>query len=554
MIQSTSHPRFSSTVLSVVLLLVSTAALSQAPSAGDAGDTTNQAEFSEVGWTAFEKFQQDDFAGAIAILEGLRVSGTGATNIDLALLGTLYVETGRAKDALEVFKVVAESETADPAVLFNAGRAALAAGEIETAERFLERSVLKMPVSPAARELGLLRGAQGRVTEAYRLLRAWVANNLGDTEARVALIAAGLKIDRAAEVGPLLDGLPQGDPKVDFLRAQHKSQMGDPDSAIALLEGLREAAPPEMQKDLYRLLADKYIDVGRSGDAVALLADRVERDPRLALLLAEGQQKSGDPSAAVETLTPFARDVLEGTSPAGPVAHQIVADYGSALVSAKRPEDAVDPLRRATEMRPEEPLAWKSLGDALTALGRGDEAATALGKFRELAETSNEEGRRAQPAAQDPGAKAIREAQQAMSRGEHQRALAVLRQEVALSPDDPRARILEIRLLLTLTRYDEALRSAEAAVAAFPNNPDMLYMRGVIRMGLERPEEAESDLRRAVELKPDHVAALNDLAVVLTTQGKKEEAKKLWEQLVQANPDNKRASENLERLRKGGGG
>ena len=175
-------------------------------------------------------------------------------------------------------------------------------------------------------------------------------------------------------------------------------------------------------------------------------------------------------------------------------------------------------------------------------------------KFRELAETSNEESRRSQSAARDPSAKALREAQQAMSRGEYQRALAILRQEIALSPNDPRARMVEIRLLLTLSRYDEALRSAETAVEAFPNSADMLYMRGVTHMGLERPEDAEQDLRRAVELKPDHVAAVNDLAVVLTTQGKKDEAKKLLEQLLQANPDNTMAFKNLERLRKGSGG
>ena len=79
------------------------------------------------------------------------------------------------------------------------------------------------------------------MADSYRLLRAWVAENLGDMNARVALIAAGLTLGRTEEVGPLLRGLPE-EPHVVLLRARFLSQTGDPESAIPMLEGLREGA------------------------------------------------------------------------------------------------------------------------------------------------------------------------------------------------------------------------------------------------------------------------------------------------------------------------
>lgn len=541
-------------VLATVLLAPTFAAAQSAgPPAGEPAEP-NPAEFSELGMRAFEEFQRDNFAAAVALLEEQARRPEGATHVDLALLGTLYLETGRPKEALKAFQVVAETETADPAVLFNAGRAALALGDVETGGDYLERSVAKVPFSPAARELGLLRGAQGRVTEAYRLLRSWVSRNLGDTEARLALAAAGLRIDRAAEIGPLLDGLPDGDPKIALLRAQYRSEMGDPEGAIALLEPLLAEAPAEIEKDVLRLLADSLIDVGRSRDAVALLADRGESDPRLALLLAEGQSKSGDAAAAAATLEPFAEDVLAGDSPLGPVAYQVALDYGRSLAASDRAEQALGYLRRATEMRPNEQLAWKGLGDALMALGRREEATEALARFRELAEGDNRTGRGEQSAARDPGAKAILGAQEAMSKGEHQRALAILRQEIALSPRDLRPRLLEMRLLATVERLPEALKSAEAAVELFPESSDALYMRGVIHMARQSPELAESDFRRALDLAPDHLPAMNDLAVVMTLQGKKDEAKEILERLLDADPDNELALDNLQRMRRGGAG
>lgn len=547
--QSKTNPTLRLAVAASLAAFLAAASVSAQDSAAAQGEERNPAEFSELGMQAFQKFEQDDLAGAIELLEQQRQRPEGASQVDLSLLGTLYLETGRAAEALAVLETLAKAETADPAVLYNAGRAAQALGHAEQAEGYFERSVLEMPLSPAARELGLMRGAQGRETEAYRLLRSWVARNMGDFEARLALIAAGLDIGRAADVGPLLEGLPEDDPRVELLRAQHQSRMGDLEGAVAILEKLRPNAPPQMKKDVLHLLADDYIAVGRSGEAVMLLAGEIQGDPRLALLLAEAQQRNGDYGAAAATLEPFVAPVMEGESPTGPIAYQVALDYGRAVAAAGRAEDALPYLEKATEMRPGDALAWKGLGDALAALGRRDEATAALEKFQQLSQGEAERRSQAEASAQDPAARALLQAQEALSRGERQKALAILRQEIALAPRDLRPRLVEVRVLLTLKRFQEALASAEAMVELFPDHPDAVYHRGLAYMALESQEAAKKDLRRVLELAPNHVPALNDLAVVLTLQGEKEEARKLLERLLELSPDNKMALDNLRRLR-----
>ncbi len=532
--------------LAVVLLLGlgSVPVLAQEPA-------PNQAEFSELGHQAFEKFNQDNIAGAIALLEEQRATG-GATHVDLALLGTLYLETGRAADALEALRPQADSATADAAVLYNAGRAALASGQTAAAEGYLERSVARLPVSPATRELGLLRGGQGRTAEAYRLLRAWVAQNLSDLEARTALIAAGLSINRAAEVGPLLQGLPPADPKIMLLRSQFLAQTGDVPGAITTLELLRDNHSPEMRTDVYRLLAGNYIEAGRPRDAVELLEGQIGGDPRLALVLAEGQRRNGAAAAALATLEPFASSFLEAVERRGPLAFEVAFDYGHLLLSARRTAEAVPHLEKAASLRPADKQAWKSLGDALTDLGRQDEAKNALEKFRQLDEREIDQRRLVETAAQDPGAKALVEAQKAINKGEIPRALAVLRQEIALSPRDLRPRLLEMRVLALHERLPDALAAAETAVELFPEHADAIYQRGVIHLGLDSREAAEQDFRRALEMDQNHVAALNDLAVVMMVQGNKDEARQLLERLLELSPDNQLARENLQRLVGGG--
>jgi len=120
-----------------------------------------------------------------------------------------------------------------------------------------------------------------------------------------------------------------------------------------------------------------------------------------------------------------------------------------------------------------------------------------------------------------------------------------------LTPNNRQARALELRILLGLNRYDEALQMTEERLRRAPNDPDLIYQRGVIQMGRKSYIPAEKDLRRALELSPQHTGALNDLAVLLSNQGKKAEAQTLLQRALQINPRDQNAAANLAALQQG---
>ncbi len=537
-------------VVSATIVLVSLLATG-VTIAQDAPDP--QASFSEVGQKAFERLRANDMAGAIQLLEPVKNNGT-ATKVDLGLLGTLYLETGRAQEAFDVLRPMAEQDSSDAAVLFNAGRAALSVGQAELGERFLERSVSMMPVSPAARALGLLRAKQGRSVQAFQLLRPWALRNPDDTEARLAAAALALQLERPTEAVPLMAGLPDSQPPVRLLRGQLLMQQGDVRSALLVLEPLLTKHPPEIAGDLMRLTADAYLDVGRAEDAVKLLADQAGGTPRTTLLYAEALYRTGRVEEAVTTLAPYAEAAAKESLIARPLMLQTVIDYGRMLVSAGRHADAISYLEKATSVAPDHALAWKNYGEALMGAGRRDEAKTALATFQSLTQGETERRRESERSASDPIEQSLVKARAALTAGDVEKAMALLQREIAISPGDLRPRLYLTQTLASLGRVDDALNSAQATVQAFPDQPDAIYLRGAIRLGKNLRDVAEQDFRRAIELFPDHVAAMSDLGLLLSALGSNAEATQLFERILELRPEDERAAESLARLRRGAGG
>ena len=129
-------------------------------------------------------YEAGDLLGAIALLEPLRTKPAVHPSA-LALLGALYLETGRPQEALTLLGPIADSGAAGPVILHNAGRAALALGQTAKAENYLQGAAAKAPVSSASRDLGLLLGSQGRAAESYQQLRPWVETHPEDQGSRL---------------------------------------------------------------------------------------------------------------------------------------------------------------------------------------------------------------------------------------------------------------------------------------------------------------------------------------------------------------------------------
>jgi tetratricopeptide (TPR) repeat protein len=542
------HP--ASVVRAAARLAVASLACSAAAGAAPTGPPPSPppaAQLSASGSEAAALYARGDLAAAIAKLEA--TAPAARTSVDRSLLGALYYEAGRFADAWSVLEPLTGAENADPAVLYHAGRTALALGRRRVAASLLERSVQMVPQSPAARELGLLAGQMGRYEQAFALLGPWSQRNPEDLVAVRAAAAAALRVDRPRDAELLLRALPADDWGGILMRGQLALRLGQPQQAVDALAGLFGSHPPEIDIDLRRLLADGHIQLGSSDKAIPLVAPCASADPRCALLLAEAHYRSGDIATAITALELHAATALKDPAALPPDTRGRLAQmHGRLLVAAARYAEALPYLELASEQLPDEPLSWKSLGDALAALGRRDEALRAMERFRAASETANAKHKQLDSERQNPTRKALQEADELVAAGQGDAALRILRREIALDPANLVARLGEIQLLLRLERLDEALAAAETAVTAFPTEPDARYTRGIVHMARRDLAAAEADFVTTLGAAPGHVPALNDYAVLLMNAGRREQARILLERALALNPQDALAARNLKVL------
>lgn len=505
---------------------------------------------------AMAKAQQDDLEGAIADLEILQEEGH-ATPPTLAALGALYNAIGLFEDALDLLKPLADSDAADPAVLYNAGRAALESGQGELGERYLGRSVNLEPRSPAARLLGMRLGARGRTVLAYQLLRPWALANPTDVEARLAAAATAVQLKRVDEAEELLQGADDANPRVRILRADLALRRRDATGALEWIAPLAQDPPPEMRGDILQLTATAQLELGRAQEAVDQLRPVAQGQPKLSLILAKALYQTGDVDAALAVLAPFVEPVMATAAdaiPAGPsrdLAASFTLEQGRMLLATDRADAARPVLERSSELDPHRRETWQELARARAALGDSAGSEDALARFQGLADAAQGAqipGLQGQERLNDTTGRRISEALEWMARGDADQALTIARQEISLSPDDPRPRLLEIRLLLAEGRSDDALRSAHAVVERFPESADAFHFRAVSFLASGSVLDAEKDLRRTLELDAGHALAQSDLALIAIQRGDAGEARRLLEAVLAKDPDNALARGRLEQL------
>src|SRR6185369_10835209 len=426
---------------------------------------------------------------------------------------------------------------------------------------------------------GLVFMRQGQVVEAYSLLRHWSMANPNDNEARIAAASLAVQLERPTEAEELLLKLKQDDPAIHLLRGRIQVQKGDGPGALALLEPLLAKHPKGMDLEVRRSLAEAYLLANRPADTVKVLTGKTGNHPALVLLLGRAQHRSGNAAGALATLKPLADKLPADASAVGDPrpAAGIAAEYGSLLVEGGHAAEGLPILEKATRLYPASSEAWLALGKAYDAAGRKADAAKArtqaeqikLAASRPPQPTQAAAAPRPGPGRQTPEPTAapgspggmpesvpisaeLQEALKLSGQNRLPEALAQVRKVLAITPNSPPARALEMRLLLRLNRTDEALRINEESLRQHPNDADLVYVHGAIQIARKNWAAAEKDLRHALELNPDQLGAMNDLAVLLINQGRKAEAKPLLEKVLQLNPNDLTAAGNLKALNQGG--
>jgi tetratricopeptide (TPR) repeat protein len=179
-------------------------------------------------------------------------------------------------------------------------------------------------------------------------------------------------------------------------------------------------------------------------------------------------------------------------------------------------DDAVEELRRVTELQPDSVEAWRDLADALAAEGRNEEADDAFRKVLDL-EPEDESALSAL-------------GHTAFQAGRRDDAVSMLEQVAARVGGTSTAHISLVEMYRTLGQHENALEAARKVADADPQSN--LAALDVAELSLEvgdhdRAGEAFVRLRELTEFPEDEVAALQGLIKVELARGQLQRALEL---------------------------
>ena len=171
-------------------------------------------------------------------------------------------------------------------------------------------------------------------------------------------------------------------------------------------------------------------------------------------------------------------------------------------------DDAVDQLRRVTELRPDDAQAWHALGDALATEGRSDEATEAFRRALEL----------------DPDDEVAMThlGHTAFQTGQGDEGVKLLEQAAGRISGNSTAAISLVEMYRSLGQPEEALAQAVKVFEADPD--DRLYALDVAELSLQtgRLDEAAAAfdrLREIVDSEEEEVCALHGMILVELERG-----------------------------------
>jgi Flp pilus assembly protein TadD len=148
--------------------------------------------------------------------------------------------------------------------------------------------------------------------------------------------------------------------------------------------------------------------------------------------------------------------------------------------------DAVDQLRRVTELRPGEAEGWRDLGDALATEGRTEEANEA---FRRVLELEPED---------ELALTAL--GHTAYAAGERESAVSYLEQAAEHSSGTTTAHISLVEVYRSMGQHEEALKAARRVAEAGPGNTLAALDVAELSLQVGRHDDAIEAFRRAREV------------------------------------------------------
>jgi tetratricopeptide (TPR) repeat protein len=258
---------------------------------------------------------------------------------------------------------------------------------------------------------------------------------------------------------------------------------------------------PETAHELAHALRNQ----GESEEGISVFRDLVRARPasgRHLSCLGDALQSRGLREEATQALTK-AVAVLEKTIAAGPDDVYAHIQLGNALSSLGRLDEALLMYREAARLKPNSSLALVTLGRALESYWRYDEA---VATYRASLQIEPED---------TSALMALGRTLVLMGRGDE--GITTLRQAVHLAPNNGMAHNALGWALTNTGRSEEALAEARAGVRLIPDDSNANLNLGACLLDLGRYDEAEKAFRESIKNRPDDHFALNYLAWLLAT-------------------------------------
>ena len=305
----------------------------------------------------------------------------------LSNLGVIYSRTGRADEAITVYRRALKLSPDDKALLLNLGLVYLRQEDHARALPLFARVVAIDPQHLQARQLlAVCRAYLGQLAPAIHDLEALHAAAPRDENILFLLGFAYLKNHDSEKAKAIFERMFEaaGPVRAEFLR-------GKANYEAALFLPAEESFRQVLRLDprfpgVHLELGKVYISLRRTDDAIRELELALKENPGDTdasyflggLLVQEGRYAEGIP-------------YLERARKVRPDFWAPYFYLGKAKLRMEHPEDAVVLLQRAVMLRPDdEATAYYLLGQALEACGRKSEARQAMNRVRDLRASERE--------------------------------------------------------------------------------------------------------------------------------------------------------------------
>ena len=227
-----------------------------------------------------------------------------------------------------------------------------------------------------------------------------------------------------------------------------------------------------------------------------------------ALLLAAARRLMGDPDAALNLIDPLMSD-----QPNWVAAH---FEYGLALAAVGRGDEAITALQKTVELKPDHTEAWRLLGDHLMATGDNEAADAAY-------------ARHIRCSAKDP---ILQQAAAAMIGNDVPLAQRILKQHLMAVPTDVPAIRMLAEVAVRCGREEDAEKLLLRCLDLAPSFSAARYNYAILLHRRNDSSAALIELERLLEEEPRNPSYRNLCAVTLSRIGEYERSSRIYAELL----------------------